>query len=269
MNKINLKQRTFEIIEKAKDQDKASAFFDYLIISFILLNVIAVTVSSYQNISPNTKIFLEIFEIISIAIFTIEYLLRLWTAQILFKEKKHPYLSYIFSFMAIIDLLAILPFYIPFIIPFNLLYLRMIRMLRLLRVFKLNRYNNSMHFIYKVLKKEKDILITTLFISTILLLLASSIMYYVENGAQPDKFPNILASMWWAVATLTTVGYGDVYPVTIIGKLLSGFIAILGIGLVALPTGIISSGFIAELNNNKKKVIEKCPHCGWKIDKIK
>ena len=122
-----------------------------------------------------------------------------------------------------------------------------------------------MHAIYRVLKKEKDILLTTIFITTILLLLASSLMYYVENAAQPEKFPNIVASLWWAVATLTTVGYGDIYPVTAVGKIISGVIAILGIGLVALPTGIISSGFITEINNKKNVQKTKCPNCGKEL----
>ena len=260
-----IRQRTFDIIEKSQPRNKAGMFFDYLIISFIVLNVIAVTISSYKDLPSSLEKFLQTFEVISIAVFTFEYLLRLWTAKFLFKESKHPYISYIFSFMAIIDLLAILPFYIPFIIPFDLRYLRMISMMRLLRVFKLNRYNHSMHAIYKVLKKEKDILLTTIFITTILLLLASSLMYYVENAAQPEKFPNIVASLWWAVATLTTVGYGDVYPVTAVGKIISGVIAILGIGLVALPTGIISSGFITEINNKKNVQKTKCPNCGKEL----
>jgi voltage-gated potassium channel len=118
-----------------------------------------------------------------------------------------------------------------------------------------------MDLIGRVMRNEKDKIITTLFITIIMILLASSAMYYVENEAQPDQFPNIPATIWWAVATLTTVGYGDVYPVTILGKVLGGMIAILGIGLVALPTGIISSGFIGEIG--RKKI---CPHCGKEIE---
>ena len=169
--------------------------------------------------------------------------------------------------MAIIDLLAILPFYLPFIIPVDLRFLRMLRLLRLLRILKLNRYNDSMDIIIKIFKREKEKLITTFFVMAILILFSSSLMYYVENEAQPDKFPNIVASLWWAVATLTTVGYGDIYPITSLGKLFSGVIALLGIGLVALPTGIISSGFITEVNNNKAEKEKTCPHCGGKLER--
>lgn len=261
-----LKKRVFEIIERAKPSDKASKAFDLLIISLIILNIIAVIISSFSNLTEAITDLLYYFEFISVIIFTIEYFLRIWTAQFLFPNSKWPSIKFSLSFLAIIDLFAILPFYIPFIIPFDLRFLRMLRLLRLFRIFKLNRYNNAMDTIVQVLKNEKEKLITTLFITSILLIFASSIMYYVENEAQPDQFPNIIASIWWAVATLTTVGYGDVYPITAIGKLLSGIIAMLGIGLVALPTGIISSGFINAVSNKKYKTKRKCPHCGQEID---
>jgi voltage-gated potassium channel len=135
----------------------------------------------------------------------------------------------------------------------------------LLRILKLNRYNNSLNIIGRVLRNEKEKLFMTVFIIVIMLLLSSSFMYYIENTVQPEKFPNIISALWWAVATLTTVGYGDVYPVTNLGKLLSGIIAVLGIGLVALPSGIISSGLINEVSRkDKEKII--CPHCGKEIE---
>jgi voltage-gated potassium channel len=202
------------------------------------------------------------FEYFSIAIFTVEYFLRVWTAPCKFPNSNFSYLRYIVSFMAIIDLCAILPFYLPFVINVDLRLLRILRLFRLLRILKLNRYNNSLELIGKVLKNEKEKLFMTIFIAVVMLLLASSIMYYIENAVQPDQFPNILATLWWAVATLTTVGYGDVYPVTVLGKLLSGVIAVLGIGLVALPSGIISSGLINEVSGRQKKI---CPHCGKEI----
>ena len=261
-----MKQRIFEIIERSNGNDIPSKVFDISIISLIVLNVIAVILNSFSNLPNALVIILNYFEIFSVIIFSIEYLLRIWTAGILYKNSKHPYLKYVFSFLAMIDILAILPFYIPFIIPFDLRFLRMLRLLRLLRMFKINRYNNAMDTIGKVLRNEKEKLFATVFVTMILLIFSSSIMYYVENEAQPDKFPNIIASIWWAVATMTTVGYGDVYPITALGKLLSGIIAILGIGLVALPTGIISSGFINEVANSKIKNKIICPHCGKEIE---
>lgn len=261
-----MKKRVFEIIERAKKDDAPSKIFDIAIIGLIVLNVVAVIINSFTELSLVLINTLKYFEIISVIIFTIEYVLRLWTADLRLTTTKLPRLKHIISFMAMIDLLAILPFYLPFIIPFDLRFLRMLRLLRLLRIFKLNRYNDAMDIITKVLKNEKEKLVTTIFVTSILLIFASSIMYYVENEAQPEQFQNIIASIWWAVATLTTVGYGDVYPVTTIGKLLSGIIAVLGIGLVALPTGIISSGFISEVSRAKKSCAKICPHCGKEIE---
>lgn len=257
---MNFRKRLFEIIEKARPGDVLSKVFDLSVIVLILLNVAAVILESFKGLDSQVLWILSVFEWISVMVFTAEYLMRLWTAVYLYPESRFPMLRYIFSWMAVIDLLAILPFYMPFLISCDLRFLRMLRMFRILRVFKLNRYSAAMGMILKVLKNEKEKLITTVSFTTILLLFASVLMYYVENEAQPDKFPNIVESIWWAVATLTTVGYGDVYPVTPLGKILSGLIAILGIGLVALPTGILSSGFISEMGRKNEKTV--CPHCG-------
>ena len=127
----------------------------------------------------------------------------------------------------------------------------------------MNRYTKTLIMIKNVFKKKKEELFITLFISFLILILSSSIIYYVETDIQPSEFPNIIASFWWGISTLTTVGYGDVFPVTVLGKLLSGVIAFIGIGLVALPTGIISSGFIEEMQNKKKKN-KYCPNSGGK-----
>ena len=261
-----LRKRLFEIIEKGSDKDIPSKVFDYFIIILIILNIISVILESFYSLYQHHVRFFSGFEKVSVIIFTIEYFLRLWTASLRYPHSRHPYLRHSVSFMALIDLFAILPFYLPFFIPFDLRFIRILRLIRLLRIFKLNRYSDSMVMIGNVLKKEKDILLTTVFFTFILLLLASSLMYYIETEAQPEQFPNIIASLWWAVATLTTVGYGDVYPITTLGKFLSAIIAILGIGLVALPTGILSSGFINEINKKKRPDHKRCPHCGKTID---
>ncbi len=153
--------------------------------------------------------------------------------------------------MAIVDLLAIAPFYIEIVASqmgllemMDLRFIRVLRLMRLLRIFKLNRYSSSMKMIGAVIKEEKEKLFITVFMTSILMVLAAALIWTVEHEVNPTWFPNIYASMWWAVATLTTVGYGDVYPVTPMGKILSGVIALLGIGLVALPTGILSGSFV-------------------------
>ena len=151
------------------------------------------------------------------------------------------------------------------LIKADLRFLRILRLSRFLRILKVNRYTNSLKLIWSVIKEKKSELIVTGFATLLLLIIASFIMYNIEGEKQPDVFPNILASFWWAIATLTTVGYGDVYPITGLGKFISGLIALMGIGLVALPTGIISSGFIKRLEKQKKDEEIICPHCGKRI----
>jgi voltage-gated potassium channel len=244
----------------------AKKTFDLMLIALIVLNIVAVILNSFRDLPPSVHGFLHVFEIVSVIVFSIEYAARFWTSPLRYPKDRHPRLAYVFSAMAIIDLLAILPFYLPFIVKLDLRFIRMLRLFRLLRILKLNRYNNAITIIGHVVKREKEKLVTTILFTCIIIVFASSIMYYVENEAQPDKFPNIIASIWWAVATLTTVGYGDVYPVTALGKLLSGLIAVLGIGLVALPTGIISSGFVVEMAAERQKRTVTCPHCGKEME---
>lgn len=266
---MNLK-RVYEIIEKAHTDDLPSKIFDISIVILIILNVVSVILESINELSIKFNAVLEIFEIISVIIFTIEYILRALTSKYKYPDKKLfiAYIKNILSFILLIDLFAILPFYLPFFISVDLRFLRILRLVRIVRILKIHRYTESFNIIGRVLKNKKEELILTFFVSFLLLTLASSIMYYVETDFQPDEFPNILAAFWWGIATLTTVGYGDVFPVTVLGKILSGIIAFIGIGLVALPTGIISSGFIEELQNKKQKKEQNnyCPRCGTKLE---
>lgn len=240
-------------------------YFIKLIYGLIILNVIAIILESYKEIRIPYYPSFRIFEIFSVIIFTIEYLLRFWTSDLennLIKNSIKKRLKFVYSTYGLIDLLAILPFYLPFILPFDLRALRILRLFRLLRVFKLGRYSKSLKTISSVLRETKSDLAITLFIIFILLTLSSTLMYYIENDAQPEKFASIGHAFWWAISTLTTVGYGDVYPITAIGKFLSAIIALIGIGFVALPTGIISSAFIEKLRTNKEQdFIYKCPYC--------
>ena len=165
--------------------------------------------------------------------------------------------------LQIIDLLAILPFYLPFI-GIDLRFLRAVQLFRLFRLLKMGRYSQSLTTLTNVIKSKKEELSITLFAGFILLIIASSLIYLVENEAQPEAFHSIPNSMWWGVVTLTTVGYGDVYPKTALGKIIGACIALLGIGLFALPAGIIASGFASEIQK-KETEIKVCPHCGKKI----
>lgn len=262
------KKRILEIIEKADSKDIKSLMFDKLIILLIVVNILAIILESFENLSANYGLLFTFVEVISVLIFTIEYLLRIYTADLLYPNlKKHKAIAkYMRSPMAMIDLFAILPFYLPFLISVDLRFIRSVRLVRMFRLFKLNRYSKSMAMISRVIKREKDNLVVTIFMTSILILISSTMMYNFENAVQPDKFPNIIASFWWSIATLTTVGYGDIYPITTIGKFLSGFIAFLGIGLVALPTGILSSGFMKEISSKEEKKERYCKYCGNEIE---
>ena len=258
-----VRKRIFEIIEKSEGNDIPSAVFDISLIILICLNIVAVIIGSYNDLQSIVIEILTIFEYFSVAIFTVEYLLRVWTAPYKYPNSRIPYIKFIFSFMALVDFFAILPFYLPFITGIDLRFIRIIRLFRLFRLLKLNRYNDSLEIISRVLKKEKEKLLMTLYITGLLILLASSIMFYIENPIQPEKFSNIIATLWWAIATLTTADYGDVASLTLLGRILSGIIAILGIGLVALPSGIICSGLLEDIKKEGDK--KTCPHCGKEI----
>lgn len=266
-----IKNRIFEIVQLSKEDDIAGKVFDIALITLIIINIVMVIAETF-TIPDKVQAAIKCIETISVIAFSVEYLIRLWTSDLLYPSL-HPVaarIRYIFSFMAMIDLLSILPFYIPMMLPVDLRVLRALRILRLFRLFKLNRYTDALSTIGRVFKKKASELISSIFVVLLLMIISSVIMYNVENQAQPDLFSNAFSAMWWAVATLTTVGYGDIYPVTVLGKLLSAVIALLGIGLVAVPTGIITSGFLEVLEEKKHDPEEcdklYCPYCGHKLE---
>lgn len=266
-----IKQRVFEIIQVAGDGDRASSIFDLSIIVLIILNVALVIIDTF-TIPAAIKGIFNVVEVVSVLIFTAEYILRVWTADLLYPGRTalRARLRYIGSFMAIIDLLAILPFYLPFIFPIDLRVLRVLRVVRLFRIFKFNRYTNAFSTIWKVLKRKSSQLLSSIFVVLLLMIIASVLMYNIENQAQPDTFDNAFSALWWAIATFTTVGYGDIYPITAAGKFLSAIIAMLGIGLVAVPTGIITAGFMEQIDEPEERAEDEkkyCPYCGHKLDK--
>lgn len=231
-----------------------------------MLNIIALIFESYEPYRDEFRFVFMVFEIFSIIIFTLEYLARIYVSNINGTGR----INFAFSFYGIIDLLAILPFYLPFFISFDLRILRILRIFRFVRIFKLGRFNHSFKIIRTVLKDTREELLMTVFLAIILLLISSTLIYYAESDAQPEKFESIGHSFWWAIATLTTVGYGDIYPVTFGGKFLSSIIAFIGIGFIALPTGIISSAFIKRIQDDReaKKRNIKCPECGCNIHQV-
>ena len=265
-----IKAKVFEVIQPAEDGKLASRIFDCFIMFLIMVSIIGTFAITFELPASLAKT-LIISEKISIVIFTMEYLLRLWTSDFLFPNEKRltALRKYFFSGMAIIDLLAILPFYLPILFPVKLLGLRALRLVRLLRIFKLSRYSESLSSIGMIFKSKAKDIVASFFVVLLLLIVASLLIYYAEHDAQPESFKNAFSGLWWAVATLTTVGYGDIYPVTVCGRIIGALIAILGIGMVAIPTGIISSGFMEHLQSQKgkedKEEITYCPHCGKKL----
>ncbi len=258
-DKPSLRFKTFYILEKNEGNHTLSSLIDYFLIGLIILNVLAVifeTVDSFYNQYSIQLYWLEMFSVI---IFTVEYLMRTWSCvensdfdkQTSNNTKR---LKFIFTPMAIIDLLAILPFYLAFLMQIDL---RFLRALRLLRIFKLTRYSAAMTTLLRVLKEERKKFVAVIFIMLIIMVIAASGIYLVENKLQPDKFGSIPESMWWAIVTMTTVGYGDVTPITGIGKFFAACIMIAGIILVALQTAILASGFSDNLKRNRKAMTKK------------
>jgi voltage-gated potassium channel len=263
---MKLKQRVWEILDVAKPGDVLSRTFNIFILTLISLNVVAVIIGSVKLIEERYERFLYWFEIFSLAVFSIEYIARVWSC-VSRKEYSKPItgrLRFMAKPMSLIDLLAVLPFYLPFVHT-DLRFIRALRLFRIFRVAKLGRYSTSARLFGRVFKDSKEELVITFMVMILLIVMTSSFMYFAENEAQPDKFPDIPSTMWWSVVTLTTVGYGDIYPVTTLGKFFAALVSILGIGMFALPTGVLGANFVQEIQKQKsnKKV---CPHCGKEIE---
>ena len=270
------RRKVFSVIESSDSGDGAGRAFDLALITLIVLNLCLVVLETF-SISEGLRAALDIADLITVIIFTAEYFLRLWTADLLYPAlgPAKARLKYAFSFLALVDLLAILPFYLPFVI-IDLRVLQTLRFARLLRLFKAKRYTSAFDAIGVVLRKRVGQLMSSTLMVVLLMVVTSVLMYQVENPAQPDKFEDAFSSLWWAISTVTTVGYGDIVPITMAGQILNAVFALLGIGLVAIPTGIISAGFVDYYNNEREKQGEDsgekstekcyCSYCGHKLD---
>jgi voltage-gated potassium channel len=245
-----LRVRLYQVLEAGRTDDPLSRIFDGFMIALILANVAAAVADTVPSVDERWHSPMLAFEAVSVAIFTVEYACRLWVApQQLSLSHLHPGLArlrYAVGPFAIIDLLAFAPFYVALFVPF--VDLRFLRVFRLLRLLKLARYSPALASLWRVIADERRALTAALLIMMALLLVASTAIYYAEHGAQPDKFASIPDAMWWALATLTTVGYGDVVPVTVLGRLVGGGVMILGLVMFALPVAIVSSGFASEIH---------------------
>ena len=252
MQKQQLRSRLAILLEPKADQSALGKTIDVLLTLLILLNVVAVILATVPELDAQYDLHFEWFNIFSVVIFTFEYILRAWTCieldnrPISHAKKRIKYLS---SPMAIVDLIVILPFYIGLFFSIDL---RILRVLRLLRIFKLGRYSSAMQMLVQAFRQEYRILLASFSILLIMMILAASGIYLIEKDIQPDKFGSIPAAMWWAITTLTTVGYGDVTPITSWGRFFGGTITLFGMGMVALPAGILASSFSEQAHQRRE-----------------
>ncbi|MDQ4119968.1 MAG: ion transporter [Acidobacteriota bacterium] len=264
-----IKYRFYDILVETEDNELIDRIVAAFLMVLILINVTAVVLETVDEYNQQYGAVFQSIEIFSVGVFTAEYLLRLWviTYNPKFSKPVTGRIRYALTPMAIIDLIAILPAYLPLFFAFDLRILRILRLFRLFRLLKMNRYVEALNRLDDVIWLKRQELLTITLVVFALLLFASSFIYIFENEAQPDKFPSIPAAMWWGIATLTTVGYGDVYPVTPLGKLLAGLIAFLGVGIFALPAGILASGFAEEIRKKREAADCEtvCPHCGREL----
>ena len=244
-DKHNLRKRIFEIIQIGNETDVPSLCFDFFIVFIILVNISITFLQTFDETAGYAGV-MGAVELVTMVIFLVEYILRIWTADYLYPEKSYPaaITGFVFSFYGIVDLLTILPYFLPFFLPSGAVAFRMLRVVRILHLFRINSRYDAFNVITEVLKDKKNALVSSIFLILVLMMASSLCMYGLEHEAQPENFSNAFSGIWWSVSTLLTVGYGDIYPVTIGGRLMAIFIAFLGVGMVAIPTGIISAGFV-------------------------
>ena len=246
-----LRQRVHIALSPHTESGQSHSIYEFIIMALIIANVVAVMLETVSGIGDKWRHELFVFEAVSVGIFSLEYLLRLWSSVEHNPDSRPPLkhrIRYLFTPMAVVDLLAILPFYLSMFIGVDL---RSLRLLRLTRMLKLGRYSHSMQSLLNVFRKEIRVLAAALSVLLIITVLAATGIHYIEKDVQPEHFGSIPAAMWWALVTLTTVGYGDAVPVTALGRIFGGFIIILGVGVFALPAGILASSFTAQMHRKK------------------
>ena len=245
------KYRLFEILEVGKGSDITSKICDNFLVLLVIGSIFSVILGSVPEIDAEFSAELRWFEIITVLIFTVEYLLRLWVAPIKYKQSKRPKIKYIFSFYGIVDLAAILPFYVS-LFGFGV-DLRVLRAARLLRILKISHYNTALQDLALAIYDERKSFVSAIYIFTVTLLITSSLIFFAENSTQPEDFRSIPDAIWWSLITLTTVGYGDVSPITAVGKIIGAITALLGVCTVALLTGIVGNAFSAQLSRKRSE----------------
>ena len=249
-----LRYRMFRMVSVGVTDEPLNQAYDVVSTVALVINMAVMIMNTFDNLAEKYGDLFTILEHVTVFFFAVDYFLRLYTAQHLYPEcsKGKATVKYVFSFAGIVDLLSFLPFYLPFFFPSGASVFRFFRVARIMRLFRINAYYDSLNVITEVLASKKTQLLSSVFIILVLMLAASLCMYSVENVAQPDVFENAFSGIWWAASTLLTVGYGDIYPITTMGKLLGIAITFLGVGMVAIPTGIISAGFVEQYTRLKR-----------------
>lgn len=257
-NLRTIKRKVQIMLGEAGRGDRSTARFDLAIEILVLLNVGAVILESFEPIETRFHLAFVIFEIITVSLFSLEFIARLWIADVAYPTDSHfkSILKYLTRFHALIDIIAIAPFFVPYFLNMDLRHLRVLRLARLLRVFKLEKYLDSLRLISKIMTEKRKELLATLLLMFSVLVISSSLMFYAEKDFQPGQFSNILQAFWWGISTLTTIGYGDIVPITPVGKIIGSVVALIGVMIVAIPTGIISSSFVQKMDetNYKKRM---------------
>lgn len=258
-------RRLWEILEPAKPGDSASRLFDVSIIALITANVVAVILGSVESIRAAAGGALDAFETASLVIFSVEYASRLASCTVddRYRGAVRGRIRWAVSPVAVIDLLAIAPAFAP-VLGLDGRFIRIFRLFRIFRVAKMGRYVQALRLLIDVARQKREELLVTTVLMLFLLIASSCLMFYAEHDEQPEAYPDIPTAMWWAVATLTTVGYGDVYPTTAAGRILGAIVAVAGIGFFALPTGVLGAGFVDEIQRRRQPP-QRCPHCGREI----
>jgi voltage-gated potassium channel len=263
-----VKGKVHSLLHPEYGDTKLDKAINAFIIILIVLNVIAVILETVPSIHDPHQRFFKMFDLVSVIIFSIEYVFRVWSSnhEAKYKHSFHGRLRYMLTPGALIDLLAILPYYLHVIVGFDLRMLRMLRLFRFLRLFRLTAYMKSAKIVRNVFVSKASDLKLSLLLILFLIIISASLVYFAEHLAQPAVFSSIPKTFWWAVVTVTTVGYGDMVPITVAGKILTAIIALAGIALFALPAGIITAGFLEETRKVKHSKAHFCPHCGEPLD---
>lgn len=249
-----LRKRIYNIIDVNSNEGFWNRFYDFFSTGVLILNIIVVVLNTVSSLNEKYGNIYDAIEGVTVAFFAFDCILRIWTAKYQFPKatKGRAIAKYLTSFDGIVDLLSFVPYYLPAFIPSGAVVFRFFRVVRIFRLFRINAYYDSLNVITDVLRSKKNQLISSFFIILVLIFASSLCMYSIENTAQPDVFTNAFSGIWWSVSTLLTIGYGDIYPITFMGQLIGVIISFLGVGLVAIPTGIISAGFVEHYSHIKR-----------------